>query len=414
MLPSGLIQHARASPVGLGWRRACGIRGRARPALSAGLFVVGRARSGRRRPARRPPRPMGRARDCGPTRRSAIRPCRPTPTRRRAPGTRARATDNPIGVSRPERRRRAPTAAPGPGRGVAGGAPTDHAYRRDRTTLRARLADGAAEAQPARLRTSRRPASAQAIRREPVVGMGDAVRTRAPPRTPGAPAPRPARLLARGGGRRGGDDEAAPPAEPPRPAGDGVAAIGRRRGAGPLDAEAGPRSFDDERPGRAADDATSRAASDEPIRGGSTSPPRPRPRRRRRAPGAARGAPGAVAGRRRGGARLWGPDRAAAPRGAGENARRQLRPLQAGDPATRPQRARVSEGARAPARTGRDDRRVLGGHRRSARGTSGVKSSGFEEFDSAALRAVRRAAPFPAMTNQVARPGVDGRSFDNP
>ena len=47
--------------------------------------------------------------------------------------------------------------APAPDQGAAGGHPPDHAFRRDNSTLRSRLTDGAAEAQPARTRTAGRP-----------------------------------------------------------------------------------------------------------------------------------------------------------------------------------------------------------------------------------------------------------------
>ena len=106
--------------------------------------------------------------------------------RSRAPGMpRAGERDNPIA------RTRAPAdgdgrdrQAPAPDSGLAGGAPLDRAFRLDRSTLRSRLTDGAAEAQPARLRISRRRASPQAIRREPTVGIGDSARTVVPSRAP--------------------------------------------------------------------------------------------------------------------------------------------------------------------------------------------------------------------------------------
>src|SRR6185503_18163573 len=102
--------------------------------------------------------------------------------------------DNPVPLttapSDSDGRRR---AAPAPDHGANGGRPPEHAFRLDDSMLRSRLTDGASEAQPARTRTSRRPASPQAIRREPVVGIGDAVRTVTPRR---APAPAPALALA--------------------------------------------------------------------------------------------------------------------------------------------------------------------------------------------------------------------------
>jgi TonB family protein len=314
--------------------------------------------------------------------------------------------------------------APAPDEGAAGGAPPDHAYRRDRTTLRARLTDGAAEAQPARLRTSRRPASMQAIRREPVVGIGDAVRTRAPTRTPGAPVPRPARVLALGGEPGGAApvDESPARAAPPSTALKVSPIPPPSEAAGPLDAEAGPRSFDNERPGHAADDATSRAASDE-HHPGLTDFSRPS------APAATRAAegrgPGAVPGA------VSRPDTGTAPAAFGARAPQALGPEV--DERTLDRRYdrykleirqrvhSVLEFPKALALRLEQGETIVefsvGVDGRLGDGPRIVKSSGFEEFDSAALRAVRRAAPFPAMTNQrSARPLRVSMPvmFDNP
>ncbi|HMC94902.1 MAG TPA: TonB family protein, partial [Polyangia bacterium] len=60
---------------------------------------------------------------------------------------------------------------------------------------------------------------------------------------------------------------------------------------------------------------------------------------------------------------------------------------------------------------------VVGVDGRLGDGPRAVKSSGFEEFDAAAIRAVRRAAPFPPMPDPGAsRPlSVSLRvTFDNP
>ena len=82
-----------------------------------------------------------------------------------------------------------------------------------------------------------------------------------------------------------------------------------------------------------------------------------------------------------------------------------LRSLQEGDRAASESRARISESAGAATRTGRDHHKVRGGNRRSVgEGPHIVKSSGFEEFDSAAVRAVQRAAPFPPMPNRSGTP----------
>ena len=174
--------------------------------------------------------------------------------------------DNPIAVTvAPSEADGRVRRAPAPDEGARGGQPPDHAYRRDRSTLRARLTDGAAEAQPARLRTSRRPASPQAIRREPVVGIGDAARTRAPSRAPDPPVPGAERVLALGGDPAGATAlDTRPAREAPPSTASRLAAIPLPdRALGPLDAEAGARSFDSERVGLPADDQTLRAASNE-------------------------------------------------------------------------------------------------------------------------------------------------------
>src|SRR5215831_12721280 len=134
--------------------------------------------------------------------------------------------------------------APAPDSGLAGGAPPDHAFRRDRSVLHARLSDGAAEAQPARLRISRRRASPQAIRREPTVGAGDSVRNVAQSRAPISPPVAGDPVL--GGDAAGAIARSAPSAASHAPAlavpvaPQPVAA----HGVGPLDAESGARSFD--------------------------------------------------------------------------------------------------------------------------------------------------------------------------
>src|SRR5262245_11043932 len=153
--------------------------------------------------------------------------------------------------------------APAPDQGENGGHPTDHAYRRDDSTLRSHLTDGATDTQTSRTRTSGRPASPQAIRREPVVGIGDSVRTVTPHR---APAPSVTSAVALGGPTSGGpagasaDSAAASEAPLPVPSAELAALASPARATGPLDSDQGPRSFDDERYGKAAADGTLRAA----------------------------------------------------------------------------------------------------------------------------------------------------------
>jgi protein TonB len=333
--------------------------------------------------------------------------------------------DNPIAVTiAPSDNDGLVPEAPAPDQGTGAGAPPDHAYRRDRTTLRARLTDGAAESQPARLRTTRRPASPQAIRREPTVGIGDAVRTHAPARTPGLPAARPPRTLAAGGDPGGGAQaaETAARAAPPSTAERLAPIPAPSQSAGALDAEAGPRSFDVERPGRAAEDETSRAASNERHPGltdfSRPSAPATVATAEGRGPGAA---PGAVPRPASGTApaALGAPS----PQAIGpELAQRTLdRRYDRYKLEIRQRVHSVLEFPKALALRLEQGETIVefsvDVDGRLGDGPRVVKSSGFEEFDSAALRAVRRAAPFPAMTNQrSARPLRVSMpvTFDNP
>jgi TonB family protein len=307
-------------------------------------------------------------------------------------------------------------AAPAPDRGDSGGRPPDHAYRRDESTLRSRLTDGSAESQPARTRISGRSASPQAIRREPVVGVGDSVHSKTPRR---APAPAPTSTVALGGpsGQAGTPGEAASEAPPPVPAAQLAAIAVPERARGPLDAEQGDRSFDTERQGRATDDGTQRAASNE-LHPGLTD------FTRSSAPGNAAATDGRGPGARAG----------AVARPANGNA-----PSELGAPDREATAAEVAERARARSyeRYRQEIRQrvnkmfefpkalalrleqgvtivyfVVGTDGRIADGPRVQKSSGFDEFDSAALRMVRRAAPFAPMPYTV--PLSMSVIFDNP
>jgi periplasmic protein TonB len=312
---------------------------------------------------------------------------------------------------------------PAPDSGLAGGAPLDHAFRRDRSTLRSRLTDGAAEAQPARLRVSRRRASPQAIRREPTVGIGDSVRTLEPSRAPISPA-NPAGDPALGGDPAGAALAAAPAAlsnAPPLVARVDPAP-NAARAVGPLDAESGRRAFDTQQPGPAADNRTQRTASAE-LHPGITDFSRaaaPQPialadgRGPSQSPGAvsrpATGTAAAVVGARN-------------PRDlSGDIEERTLaRRYDRYIDEIRQRVRRIREFPRSLAV------RLLEGETivvfvvdvngRLGDGPRVIKSSGFEEFDAAAVRAVRRAAPFPPMPDAAtARPlSVSLRViFDNP
>jgi protein TonB len=291
--------------------------------------------------------------------------------------------------------------APAPDRGESGGRPPDHAFRRDDSTLRSRLTDGSAEAQPGRTRISGRSASPQAIRREPVVGIGDSVHSKAPRR---APAPAPTSTVALGGpsGQAGTPGEAASEAPPPVPAAQLAAIAVPERARGPLDAEQGDRTFDTERQGRAADDDTQRAASNE-LHPGLTDFARPSaPAKAAATDGRGPGArAGAVARPATGNApsELGAPDREATAAEVAERTRARL--YQRYELAIRERVNRMLEFPRALALRLEQGETVMyfvvGADGRVADGPRIVKSSGFSEFDSAALSAVQRAAPFPPM-----------------
>ncbi|HMF44536.1 MAG TPA: TonB family protein [Polyangia bacterium] len=308
--------------------------------------------------------------------------------------------------------------APAPDHGAAGGHPPDHSFRRDESTLRSRLTDGAAESQPARTRTSGRPASPQAIRREPVVGIGDSVHSKTPRRAP-SPAPASAVALAGPTGGQTGTPGELPAGEAPLPppSAELAAATVPDRGTGPLDAEQGARSFDIERPGKAADDDTMRAASNE-LHPGLTDFDRPSaPARTAAAEGKGPGVrAGAVARPANGTApsELGAPDREASAADIEQRAR--ARQYARYEQEIKRRVAKMFEFPKALALRLEQGVTivyfVVGTDGRVADGPRVVKSSGFEEFDSAAIRMVRRAAPFPPMPHIV--PMSMSVIFDNP
>ena len=259
---------------------------------------------------------------------------------RRAPGARARS-------GRERRRARRPRL---PAR----------SHRRCASRLDRRRRRGAAGAHAdvaARQRRRRR------IRREPVVGVGDSVRTvDAAAARPAPRRPRPRRRLARpeAGHRAPAGAAASRGAARPRRAGRAAVTRARR---GPLDAERGARSFDNEQPGqgrrqRHAARGLERAAPgpDRLLPAGGAGADR---RRRRARPRVA--APGAVA-RPASGTRRQPAGRAptATPIGAGRRAsgrwtrRYQRYELEISSACNGV--LRVSQGAGAASRTGRDHR----------------------------------------------------------
>jgi TonB family protein len=332
--------------------------------------------------------------------------------------------DAPARTTAPREAEGRDRAAPAADQGIDGGRRPDPAFRRDRSTLHARVTDGAAEAQPSHLLTSRRSSSPQALRRERRTGVGDQVATSELSRLPLAARAESPLLL-------DGQGEAAAPATggaaPARV--DAHPRVARAsdhealdRGVGPLDAEAGARAFDVEARGRAADDRHLRVASNE-TRPGITDFSHagisaPSDALVGRGPGSA---PGAVARTAAG----------AAPEEYGARDPRQIGPHVSERTLERRYQRYVLEISQRVNRIREFPKKlalrleqgetivefVVGTDGRLGDGPRVVKSSGFEEFDSAAMRAVLRAAPFPPMPDAAkARPlPVSLRvAFENP
>jgi TonB family protein len=295
-------------------------------------------------------------------------------------------------------------AAPDSGDGAGQDRPT--AFRRDRSTLRARLTDGADTYQPSRERTGGLVSSPEALRREARVGVGDARRTQVPGGATAPPSPLP---------------EAAPgtPDDAPAAASAVAGAPGpgtdRLRAEGALDAERGARAFDTETVGPARDSLDVRAASDEPRPGLAdlSAPSTPGPGTAGRGAAAA---PGVVPRPSPGQA----PAVAGAPVPVAHGADTALNTLER--PYSREHleiRQRVARQFRFPKRLalmleqGETVLRflVLPNGRISGR-IQVVKSAGFAEFDNEAVAMVERASPFPSMAHPllVTMPVA----FDNP
>jgi TonB family protein len=320
------------------------------------------------------------------------------------------------------RDRRAPAPDRGDGAGIR---PDDPAFRRDASTLRERLSDGATSYQPSHARTASRAASPEAVRREQITGIGDSARTARPRRA----APRAAygvidpREAGAGAPTRSAETAAAPPPEPIRADESSPAPIAERALAsaslGPLDADRGPQSFDVVRRGGAADDQDLRAASEE-TRPGITD--------LTLSAVAGAGSEGHGPGELPGATSRPTPGSAAARAGVADASlgptleeRTRERQYQRYDQEIR---RRVREALIFPKqlalRLEQGETVVRFVVQRD--GQVGdtlrvVKSSGFAEFDEAALDAVRRALPFPpppaplrASTHPVKLPV----SFDNP
>jgi TonB family protein len=312
-------------------------------------------------------------------------------------------------------------AAPAPDRGVDGGRLPGLATRRDRSTLQSRVADAAGDPQPSRLRTSSHSTSPQAVRRERETGVGDSVRTREASRAPSAavpePPPGPSEATL-------GDSGPAPGAKPAARVERALVARATARpelesGAGPLDAEAGARTFDVEAQGRAADDETRRSVSSEAHPGitdfSHAGVAAAADSRDGRGPS---DAPGAVSRPTNGvaptvyGAR--GVQEVAAE--ASERARARVYDRYRQEIQRRVQNVlvfpkvlalRLEQGEAVVTFVVKPDGALGDGPRI-------VKSSGFEEFDAEAVKAVLRAAPFPRRAESGGMSLSMPVTFENP
>jgi TonB family protein len=284
----------------------------------------------------------------------------------------------------------AETSAPATDSGEQSGRLLDPAFRRDSSTLHARLTDGSSQYRPEHERTGRLASSPDATRKESKVGMGDSSRTRHHA-VPEARVASSAETTANGEN----DSRSSELVQAPHRI-DGRDAV---RGEGRLDAEVGEQSFDTPELGPARDSRWVRAASDEKRPSlmdlSTVSAPGPMEGQAGRGPGEQPGvverpSPGNAPALPGNDALALGEDsRSAAElvrsRYEMEIRRRIARALRF------PHRLALmlEQGESIVAFTVGPDGRVLGSIRL-------LKSAGFEAFDAEAMAAVARAAPFPA------------------
>ncbi len=272
-----------------------------------------------------------------------------------------------------------PSRVPAADEGQGAGRVLPPAFRRDTSTLRARISDGAKTYHPAHERSARTASSPQSVREEPRPGPGDSARTR-------------------GQGQR----VAVPDEE--RGQGDFVQASPRRapgdeevRSQGPLDTETGPRRYDLWQRGPARDNTWSRSASDEPHPSlmDLSAAAVPGPSQQGHGPGAAPGAvarPSAGAAPSRGGvpASVLGPSSDSAGDSAQDHYYFDLdRRVTAVVHFPKELALDLRQGDAIVTFTVAPDGRLTGP-------IHVVKSAGFAAFDEEAVAAVQRAAPFPS------------------
>lgn len=315
------------------------------------------------------------------------------------------------------------SATPATDRGVEGGRLPERAWRRDQSTLHERVTDGSAVTQPSRQRMAARASSPEAVRREPVTGIADSVNTRVPSRVPAATQyASPEDEVSEDGTGADQPSRSGAAADPaldvPRVAQEAV----RDRGEGPLDADNGARSFDTPRRGPAADVSSTRSASNEKHpsltdfshAGVSAAVDSLQGRGPGEAPGATTRLTTGSALNEYGAARVQQPGPVVNESSQDRRYQRYVQEIIRRVNSTRefPKSLalRLEQGETIVYFVLRTDGKISDGVRV-------VKSSGFDEFDSAATRAVLRAAPFPPMPDPAsARPlPISVRvAFENP
>ena len=282
---------------------------------------------------------------------------------------------------------------PAPDDGAGAGRPAEVAFRRDASTLHARLSDGARVDRPSRERTGPRASSPQAIRREPRVGVGDSSATRQ--------ASNESTQVTKVTLPEEGFDDETEPVPPPVAIAAATPGDAVVRGVGPLSAEAGPKAFDATQAGAPMEVVHARAAASE-VNPGVVDFSAPSASHAAGVVGSGPGdAPGVINERRPGSApSLRGGQPIPSPIGAvGEASDERVyfrEHLEI--------RQRVTRALRFPRRLAimleQGEAVVVfrverNGH--VAGEVKLIKSAGFEEFDREAIDVVRRAAPFPVL-----------------
>jgi TonB family protein len=290
------------------------------------------------------------------------------------------------------------TEAPAPDQGDGAGRQLPLAFRKDSSTLRARLTTGASLYQPSREKNAARASSPQEVRRERRAGVGDSARTATPRLTEAVPTATrvPEEVTSNDEPQPRLDEQRRSPLVP----GDGTT-----RGEGPLDADVGNRAYDVPVEGPARDIVAARQASNE-LNPGLTD----------YATVAAQGDGAEGRGRAQSPGITSAPSSGTAASFAGWPSPRRSTTEDAGEGTSERMYAREHlEIRRRVARLQRFPHRLamlleqgeaivqfqVERDGRLAGEVKLLKSAGFEEFDQEAMAAVQRAAPFPQMTRPL-------------